>query len=289
MSIFIEQIVSGIGIGAIYALVALGFVLIYKATEVVNFATGDIMMLGPFILYTLFVILKIPLYLGIIISLLCLAAFGAGIDRFILRRLLGEPMMAVILATLAVGLIVRSLVGIVWGFDVLPMSGFIPDYAVSVGGIAVSSVYLIALLVFLSLIGILYMFFQHTKTGIAMQATAQNQFSSYLMGIDVGRIFSLTWAISGVTCAIAGMLLVPIAGLNIHMTHIGMMAFPAAILGGLASIPGAIIGGIIIGVTESLSGYYVPIVKDSLAFAILLFVLLIKPEGVFGKAERKKI
>ena len=289
MTMFIEQVMSGVGIGSIYALVAVGFVLIYKATEVVNFATGDIMMLGPFILYTLFVILKFPLYFAIIISLLCLAAFGAAIDRFILRRLLGEPMMAVILATLAVGIIVRSIAGIVWGFDVLPMSGFIPDYAVNVGGIVVSSVYLLAMFVLFLLVTVLYLFFQYTKIGIAMQATAQNQFSSYLMGISVGRVFSLVWAIAGVACCIAGMLLVPIAGLDVNMTNIGLNAFPAAILGGMTSLPGAIMGGIVIGITQSLSGYYAPIVKDSIAFAIIIFVLLIKPEGIFGKAEKKKV
>lgn len=289
MTAFIEQILSGVGIGAIYALVALGFVLIYKATEVVNFATGDIMMLGPFILYELFVILEIHLFLAIIISLLSMGLVGVAIDRLILRRLLGEPMMAVILATLAVGLIIRYLAALVWGYDIVPMEGFISGFAVSFGSIKMSSIYIITVIVLLLLLIILYFFFQNTKTGIAMQATAQNQFSSYLMGISVPGIFSLTWAISGITCSIAGMLLVPIVGLSIHMTHIGMMAFPAAILGGFGSIPGAIIGGIIIGITETLSGYYFPIVKDSIAFAILIFVLLIRPEGLFGTSERKKI
>jgi branched-chain amino acid transport system permease protein len=197
--------------------------------------------------------------------------------------------MSVIAATLAIALIVRSVCAIIWGFDVLAMPTFIQDRPIDIGGVIVSSLYTVSLIVLVCLIAVLYLFFQYTKVGIAMQATAQNQFSSYLMGIGVGNIFSLTWAIAGMCCCIAGILLAPIGGVHIHMSAIGLKAFPAAILGGMTSLPGAIVGGIIIGVTESLSAYYAPLVKDSIAFFILLVVLFVRPEGIFGSHQIKKV
>ena len=285
----LEQIGAGIGLGSVYALVALGFVLIYKATEVVNFATGALMMLGPFLFYSLVVFFHFPIWLGIAVSIVCMAMLGAGIDRFILRRLLGEPMLSIVLATLAVGIIIDCVAGIIWGFEPVAAPELIPNQAVRLVGITLSSAHTLTIVVLTLLIIMLFIFFRHTKIGIAMQATAQNQFSAYMMGINVGGVFSLSWAISAVICCIAGIVLIPISSLHVHMTHIGLMAFPAAILGGLSSIPGAVVGGLIIGLTENLASYYLPLIKDSLPFIVLILVLMIKPEGIFGIHERKKV
>jgi len=285
----LEQIGAGIGLGSVYALVALGFVLIYKATEVVNFATGALMMLGPFLFYSLVVFFHFPIWLGIAVSIVCMAMLGAGIDRFILRGLLGEPMLSIVLATLAVGIIIDCVAGIIWGFEPVAAPELIPNQAVRLVGITLSSAHTLTIVVLTLLIIMLFIFFRHTKIGIAMQATAQNQFSAYMMGINVGGVFSLSWAISAVICCIAGIVLIPISSLHVHMTHIGLMAFPAAILGGLSSIPGAVVGGLIIGLTENLASYYFPLIKDSLPFIVLILVLMIKPEGIFGIHERKKV
>jgi len=286
----LQQIVSGISIGSIYALVAVGFILIYKATDVISFAQGDIMMLGAFVAYTFTTLLHIPFVLSILLTLLVMAVFGALLERSVLRPLVGESVLSMLMVTVGLGMIIRNVTGMIWGYDTYRFVGGIPDVPVRFGGLALSLVNIWIIGVTVVLVGLLFYFFNRTRMGISMEATSQNQLAAYLMGIGVKRVFSNIWALSAVVAAVGGILLAPIHFVNYNMGFIGLRAFPAAVLGGFRSIPGAIIGGIVIGVSESLAGIYLPSgFKDIFAYIILILVLLIRPQGILGGKERKRV
>ncbi|HDP24913.1 MAG TPA: branched-chain amino acid ABC transporter permease [Deltaproteobacteria bacterium] len=287
---FWQMIVSGLAMGCIYALIALGFVLIYKATEIVNFAQGDIMMVGAFVAYTTLILFHVPYILAILMTLVFMALFGMVIERVLLRPLIGEPVFAMIMVTLAVGILLRSVAGMIWGYETYRFSAGMVDQPVRFAGVSLSSIHLWIMGVTVILIGALYFFFNRTKMGISIEATSQNQLAAFLMGIGVKRVFSNIWAIGAIVAAIAGILLSPIQFLNYNMGYIGLKAFPAAVLGGFGSVPGAIVGGIIIGVSESLAGVYLPGgFKETTAWIILIIVLLIRPEGIFGIQQQKRV
>lgn len=285
-----QQIISGLAMGSIYAIVAVGFILIYKATEVINFAQGDLMMVGAFIAFTCINYLQIPFLAALVITLTFMFFFGVVIERLVLRPLVGEPAFAMVMVTIGLGILIRSVAGMIWGYDTYQFQAGITDHPVRIASLALSSVHLWIIGVTLTLITALYLFFSRTKMGISMEATSQNQLAAFLMGIGVKGTFSRIWAISAVVAAVGGILLTPIQFLNYNMGFIGLRAFPAAVLGGFGSIPGAIVGGIIIGVSENLAGVYLPEgFKDIFAWIILIVVLLIRPEGIFGIQERKRV
>lgn len=286
----LQQIVSGLAMGSIYALVAVGFVLIYKSTEVTNFAQGDIMMVGAFIAFTCINFLHIPFLAAVLFTLIFMFFFGVVVERIVIRPLVGEEAVAIVLATIGLGILIRSIAGMIWGYETYQFKGGITDYPVRLAALSISSVHLWIIGITLLLILGLYFFFSRTKMGISMEATSQNQLAAFLMGIGVNKVFSRIWAISAVVAAVGGILITPIHFLNYNMGFIGLRAFPAAILGGFGSIPGAILGGVIIGVSESLAGVYLPRgFKDVFAWIILFVVLMIRPKGIFGIQERKRV
>ncbi|HMK66683.1 MAG TPA: branched-chain amino acid ABC transporter permease, partial [Thermodesulfobacteriota bacterium] len=236
---FVQQVINGLAMGCIYALVALGFVLIYKATEIINFGQGDLMMIGAFLAFTGVNLLNLPFFLSLLIALLLMGFLGKIIDRFVLRPLVGEPAFALAMATIAIGILIRSLGGMIWGYDTYKFSAGITNVPVRLGPWAVSSVHLWIMAITCLLIILLYLFFNRTKAGISMEAASQNQLAAYLMGIGVKKVFSNIWGISAMVAAIAGIFLTPIQFLNYNMGFIGLKAFPAAVLGGFGSIPGA--------------------------------------------------
>ncbi len=287
---FVQQVINGLAMGCIYALVALGFVLIYKATEIINFAQGDLMMIGAFLAFTCVNFLHLPFLLALLITLILMGFLGRTIERFVLRPLVGEPAFALVMATIAIGILLRSLGGMIWGYDTYKFSAGITDVPVRIGSWAVSSVNLWIMVITLILIIGLYLFFNRTRAGISMEAASQNQLAAYLMGIGVKKVFSNIWGISAIVAAVAGIFLTPIQFLNYNMGFIGLKAFPAAVLGGFGSIPGAILGGIIIGVSESLAGVYLPAgFKEVFAWVVLILVLMIRPEGLFGIQQKKRV
>ena len=287
---FIQQVINGLAMGCIYGLVALGFVLIYKATEIINFGQGDLMMIGAFLAFTCVNFLHLPFLLSLLIALVLMGFLGKIIDRFVLRPLVGEPAFAMVMATIAIGILLRSLGGMIWGYDTYKFSAGITDVPVRIGSWAVSSVNLWIMAITVLLIIVLYFFFNKTKAGVSMEAASQNQLAAYLMGISVKKVFSNIWGISAMVAAVAGILLTPIQFLNYNMGFIGLKAFPAAVLGGFGSIPGAIVGGIIIGISESLAGIYLPRgFKEVFAWVILILVLMIRPEGLFGIHQKKRV
>ena len=289
---FTQQVVSGTAIGCVYALVALGFVLIYKATEVVNFAQGDILMVGAFLAYTLIVLAGFNFWVGALLAIGLTAVLGFFLERLVVRPIVGQPIFAIVMVTIGIGFVARSVASMTpgWGVDTHFIETPFYNKTVRWGAVVLSQDHVAIILLTILLCLVLFLFFRRTTLGIAMQATSQNQLAAYYMGIPVKTVFSLIWAISAGVAAFAGVLLAPIAFVHANMGFIGIKAFPAAVLGGFGSIPGAVVGGLIIGVVEALAGFYLPEgFKDVAAYIVLLLVLLVRPEGLFGEATRKKV
>ncbi|NVM24485.1 MAG: branched-chain amino acid ABC transporter permease [Desulfobacterales bacterium] len=287
---FLQQIASGLALGCVYALIALGFVLIYKATEVVNFAQGEFMMLGAFVALSLMTGAKLPFFLTIFLAVMIMGVFGMVLERMVMRRLVGEPIFALVMFTIGLSIFLRSIAGMVWSTDTFKFPTVFGKSFTQIGSVTISSMDILVVSITAALVIILYLFFKFTDIGIAMEATSQNQFASFLMGISVERVFNLIWAISAMVAAVAGILLAPILFIHKDMGFIGLKAFPAAVLGGFGSIPGAIVGGLIIGLSENLAGVFLPAwVKDVFAYIILIAVLMVRPEGIFGIQEKKRV
>ena len=263
--------------------------LIYKATELVNFAQGDLLMLGAFVAYMAVVWWGLDYWLAFAIAVVTIGAFGALLDKVVLRQVIGQPQFAVVMLTIGLGAMFRTFASVTWGSEIYtlptPFGG-----VTQVGGVTLSHQYLSIIIGTLILCGALYAFFNHTRLGIAMQATSQNQLAAYYMGIPVKLVFSLIWAISAGVAAIAGVLLAPITLIDSNLGFIGLKAFAAAVLGGFGSIPGALAGGLTIGLIELFSGAYLPQgFKDVAAYVVLLIVLALRPQGMFGTVGRKRV
>lgn len=289
---FIQTILSGIAIGCVYGLVALGFVLIFKATEVINFAQGELLMLGAFLCYTLITFLHFPYWVSFLVTVLFMGLFGLVLERAVLRSLVGEPVYAIVIVTIGISFFLRSAVSMIpgWGTDTYGFQTPFTEKFVRTGQLVLSWEQLSVIMIATALILILFFFFRYTRVGTAMRATSQNQLAAVYMGISVTRVFSLTWTIAAVLGGIGGILLAPITFVHMNMGFIGLKAFPAAVLGGFRSLPGAIVGGLIIGITESLAGFYLPKGwKDIAAWVILIGVLMFRPQGLFGIQEKKKV
>jgi branched-chain amino acid transport system permease protein len=283
-------ILNGLAVGCIYGLVALGFVLIYKATELVNFAQGDLLMLGAFTCYMFVVWFGFGYWVALALAISIVGLFGAALDGVVLRRVIGQPQFAVVMLTIGLGAIFRSFASITWGSEIYTLPTPFSAQATRVAGVTISHEYVSIIVGTVGLCAVLYAFFTYTRVGIAMQATSQNQLAAYCMGIPVKRMFSLIWAISAGVAAIAGVLLAPVSLIDINLGFIGLKAFAAAVLGGFGSIPGALVGGVTIGLIELFSGVYLPHgVKDVAAYVVLLLVLAVRPQGMFGTVGRKKV
>lgn len=288
---FLQQFVSGLALGCVYGLIALGFVLIYKATEVVNFAQGELMMLGGFFAYTYIGLLGFDYWSGFALAVLSLGVVGMVIERIVIRPILGFPQFAIVMATIGLGFLLRAVAGMVWGIDDLRIDTPFSAGVLRIGGLVLSYDKLSVIVATIILCVILWLFFNKTRLGTAMRATSENMLAAYYMGIPVKRVVSLIWAISAMVAGCAGVLLAPITFINSNVgLALGLKAFPAAVLGGFGSIPGALVGGLIIGVIEVLSGFYLPQGwKDVAPYLVLLIMLLVKPEGLFGALGRKKV
>jgi len=294
MDVFLQACIGGISQGCVYALVALGFVLIYKATEVANFAQGELMMVGAYIHFTLVAGLGLPSLAALPFTLVLAGLFGAMIERSLIRPLADEPPFVLVVATIGLGILLRSVTGMIWTHDTQSFPSPIPEGTFSIAGAVVSTVDLFALGATAFVTAGLFMFFHWTRLGTAMRAIAQNRYAAQLMGIRVQRLFTLTWALAAAVAALGGIVLADISYLHTNLGFIGLAALPAAVLGGLESIPGALIGGVAIGLAESLAGTYLEHllgggIKEIFAFIVLLAVLLIRPTGLFGLPDTKRV
>jgi branched-chain amino acid transport system permease protein len=291
---FMQLLASGLAVGCLYALIALGFVLILKATDILNFAHGEIIMISAFICYFLVTKFQISFLPAVLITAVIAALMGIITERLVLRPLIGEPVFAMVMITIGLSIFLRSMAGILFGHDNHIFPSPFPKESVNLGGVILSQTQVWIILSTALLILLFFLFFKYSRQGLAMRGTADDQNTSLLMGISVKRVFALIWGISFVTAAIAGIFLANVMVINIGLTFVAISAFPAIILGGLESIPGAIIGGLAIGVIENLSGGYLDQiigggVKDVTPFVVLFLVLLVKPYGLFGKKEIERV
>ncbi len=286
----IQLLISGISQGCVYGLIALGFVLIYKATEMVNFAQGDMMMLGAYVAFSYINLAGLPFFWGVLATVLTMALVGVVIERAVLRPMIGEPPFAVLMITIGLGFIFRAVAGAVWGNDPKTISSPFAGGVLRFGEVSIGYENLAIIAGTAMLCVALYLFFRFTRLGIAMQAASQNQLAAYYVGIPVKRIFSLVWAMSAAIAAIAGILVAPVSLIEPVMGFIGIKAFAAAIVGGFGSLPGAIVGGLLVGIVEQFAGLYLPAgFADTSAYVILLLMLLVRPEGIFATLQQKKV
>jgi branched-chain amino acid transport system permease protein len=291
---FSSQIITGLATGGVYALVALGFVLIYKASDVINFAQGDLLMVGAYVGWAL-TTAGLPFPVAFLLTLVVSAFMGLLIERIVLRPMIGEPIIAVIIVTLGLSSMLRGLVFFVastevrrFPEDIFPITPF------QVGPFSVPQIYAWALAIAMLAVVVLTLFFRFSRTGIALRAAADDQQAAMSMGIRISWAFALSWALSAAVAAAGGILLGNLTGVNFTLADIGLQVFPVVILGGLDSIPGAILGGLTIGVLQNLaSGYLDPCVggglKNVFPFFVLVVILMLKPYGLFGRERIERV
>ena len=288
----LQLIISGVAQGCIYGLIALGFVLIYKATETVSFAQGELMMLGAFIGLALMTMLGFPFWLAVPCAIAGMAASGMLIERVVIRPILGQPAFSIVMLTIGIGYVARGAITMIPGIGTETHTLPVPykDAIVRVGELVINIEQMVVIGATVLLCALLFALFRFSKVGIAMQASSQNQLAAYYMGIPVQRLNGLVWGLASAVAAVAGLLLAPITFVHANMGFIGLKAFPAAVVGGFGSLPGAIVGGLVIGIVEALSGFYLPEgFKDIAAYVVVLIMLMVKPNGLFGEKLRKKV
>jgi len=289
---FVQIIISGMAQGCIYGLIALGFVLIYKATETVTFAQGDLMMVGAFIGLACMTFMGFPYWLAVLTSIAGMALLGFATERLVIRPILGEPAFSIVMLTVGIGYVGRGLITMIPSIGTETHALPVPykDIAFTFWGLLLAAEQIVIIGTTALLCTLLFVLFRYTRIGVAMQAASQNQIAAYYMGIPVKKLNSLVWALASMVAAVAGLLLAPITFVHANMGLIGLKAFPAAVVGGFGSLPGAIVGGLVIGVVESLSGFYLPEgFKDIAAYVVVLIMLMVRPNGLFGERLRKKV
>jgi len=279
---------NGVLIGLMYALIALGFVLVYKATDAFNFAQGEFVMFSGFMVAVGLGSYGAPLWLAVSAALLVMAAFGFGLERVVLRPMIGRPVIGVIMATIGLAAVLRGFGPLLWGAATKALPLPIPDTPIVLGPLLIPPIQIVGAatsLVFLAAFG---WFFLRSRAGIAMRAVADSQQVAMAMGIDVERYFALAWAMTGVVSALGGVVWGNLLGVDVQLSVVGLKVFPVVILGGMDSVPGAVVGGLIVGVVENVAaGYLDPYVgggtKDFAPYLLMIAALMIRPYGIFGK------
>lgn len=293
MEKFLQLTFTGLTNGAIFALVALGFVLIYKASDVINFAQGDFLMVGAYMTYGFIVQVGIPWGAAVLLAMVMSVLLGVVVERLVLRPLIGEPIISVIMVTIGLSSLLRAVVNAIWGTMGHAFPSFLPDNILNIGGALIPVDRFIALALVAVLLAAFLLFFRYSKEGIAMRATADDQQAALSMGISVKRIFAMAWSIAAVVAAIAGIIVANIVELNgAALAGIGLRVFPVVILGGLNSIPGAILGGVIIGLLEAYTAGYTPpdlALSSVIPFVVLILILMVKPYGLFGEVRIERV
>jgi branched-chain amino acid transport system permease protein len=294
MAVFLQLLFSGLMTGGVYALVALGFVVVWKSTSVFNFAQGEILMVSAYICWALLVQVGLPLWATFIVTFVVAACLGLTVERFALRPMIGQPLLAAMMITLALIAVLDGLVTIIWGSRQEVLPDFFPRAPLHLGSVMISQQLLVAFIIAIGLFFAFVLFFRRSKFGLAMRATAEDHQVTRSMGIKVSNSFAMAWVVACIVAAVGGILLGSVNGVNMNLGFLGLKAFPVVILGGLDSIPGAIIAGLIVGILEKLAtGYIDPFVGGGFAeifpFIILLFVLLVRPYGLFGQERIERI
>ncbi len=285
---------NGILIGLMYSLIALGFVLVYKATDAINFAQGEFVMLAGFIIAALLVLGGAPFWLGVVIAIASMVIFGFGLERIVLRPLLGRPIIAVIMATIGLAAVLRGVAPLFLGAETRSIVMPVDDSPIAFGPITLPPIQLIGALVSLLFLAGFTWFFMKSRVGVAMRAVADNQQVAMAMGINVQRYFAIAWGLAGIVSALGGLVWGSLLGVDVHLALVGLKVFPVVILGGLDSIIGAIVGGLIVGIVENMAaGYLDPLVgggtKDFAPYVLMILMLMIRPYGIFGKRRIERV
>ncbi len=290
MELVPQLVVSGIAAGSLYALVAIGLVLIYKATDIVNFAQGESVTVGAYMGWLCITQFRLPYFVAVVLVLAGSALVGVIVERVAYRPLLKSPPFTVILATLAVGLIIKNAIRLVWQDTPRTLSGVFSAEPIEIGNVLITPERLAIMFTVALVVALLVLFFRFSRLGKAMRATAQSQEAASLMGISVPGIFSKTWALGTALGGLAGLLIAPLVGINTELGAVLVPGFVAAVVGGFTSIPGAIVGGILVGVLENLGGVFISSsFKQVVPFVVLITVLMVLPTGLFGKPVRKAV
>lgn len=290
MDIFLNFVASGLVVGSIYALIGVSFAIIFRATGVLNFAQGEVMMLVSYVAWTLSQIGGMPIWLLIPIVLLASAVIGALVEWLVIRPMIGQPIFSIVMVTIGLAIVLRSLTVIIWGHDfqsmTLPFSGEVvqigPIYLAAEQAMVISLLALVAIAIWL--------FFRFSQMGLAMRATAQDQTAALLMGVDSRRTSSIAWGISAMVSSLVGILISALFARSPDMWHFGLNSFPATVLGGLDSPLGSAAGGIIVGVIAELSaGYIWQGLKEISGFMVIIVILMVRPYGLFGEKELERV
>ncbi|MDO9566274.1 MAG: branched-chain amino acid ABC transporter permease [Candidatus Desulfaltia sp.] len=287
MELFLMALTNGIMVGGIYALVAIGWVLIYKCSGVLNLAMGEMTLIGAYISLT-FYSMGLPFLLALLVSLIIGLLLGILTERVFLDKLIGEPALSVIMVTVGLSFFFRGTIELIWGTDTRvfnpPVFSIEP---ITIGMISISEVYLWSFVAAIILLVIFVCFFKYTRWGLAMQATADDEMAALSLGVSARFVYAAAWAIAFMAAGVGGTLLGNINGLNISVGYLGLLVLPAVVLGGLNSVPGAIVGGIAIGILQNFTGVYLDrffpgAVKEVAPFAFMAIFLLFKPHGLWG-------
>ena len=294
MNFFLQMVLSGLMVGGVYSLVALGFVIIYKSSSVINFAQGQLLALGALILWSFVGSFGLPLWLGGLLAVICMALLGIIIERLSIRPMTGQPLMAVIVMTIGLAALFDSLMPCVFGADEKSYPKTLSTGGLNIFELSISYEYLFSFLTAFGMVGIFLYFFHRTRLGLSMRAVSDGHDTARSCGIKVGSIFSWAWVIAAITAMIGGFLLGNITSVSASMTYIGLRVFPVVILGGLESIMGCVVAGPIVGILEMLAvGYADPITEggagDIVPYIIIILTLIFKPYGIFGQEHIERI
>lgn len=295
LSSLLALVVNGAVIGSVYAMIAIGFVVIYKTTRVMNFAQGELLMIGAYVCLLLTVDYQLPFWFAFVMTAVVCAILGYVIERVVLRQVVGDPVVSIIMITLGLSIVLRAIVGAVFGVSVRVLPTPVPDGAVFVAGTPVSYQYIFSMAFSLLAMCAFAAFFRWSRLGLAMRATSSDQQAAMAMGINVSRIFGLSWAIACVVSAVGGILIATLNGVNLGVSAFGLKVFPVVILGGLDSILGAAVGGILIGIIENVAdGAFKTVLnidgfRDVAAFVVVVLVLMVRPYGLFGQRDIERV
>ncbi len=291
----LQLLIAGIAVGGVYALMALGFVLIFKASSVVNFGPGELVLFGAYVSWATILHMQFPLWIAFPVTLVVAVLLGLVIERGILRPLIGQPIISVIMVTFGFASVIRGFLNLTWGSDTRPFPALFSSEPFRFGPIPISPVHLWSFVAVLVLLAGFSLFFKFSLVGMAMRATADNQQVAMSLGVSVKWVFALSWCIATVVSALGGIILGSVrGGVDFSLADYGLKVFPVVILGGLDSVPGAIVGGVLIGVLENLAGGYLdPVmgggVKEVAPFVVLVVILMIRPYGLFGKVQIERV
>ncbi|MGA2333031.1 MAG: branched-chain amino acid ABC transporter permease [Syntrophales bacterium] len=291
MITFIQLLVTGISVGFIYGLIAVGFVLIYKSSQIFNFAQGEMVMFGAFLMWYFLAPLEMNPLLAVIVVMVIVGLAGYGLERFPLRPMIGQPILATIMITMGIGVFLRGLALLLWSTNIgIKYPAIITEETISIFDVPISNVTIGMFFFGLILVVILSLFFNYSRTGLHMRAAAESHQLAQSMGIRVTRAIAQSWAIAAIVATIGGFLLGYVRGIDFGLTEIGLIAIAAALVGGLESFKGAIFGGVIMGVAQTFTGGYVGYgLKEVIPFIIMVIVLIFKPYGLFGLVKIERV